>query len=57
MLQADTPLTFQWILPMKILKTFLLEYITPNVKNLLNDLVIEGFFNNPNYKTNFSTMV
>ena len=57
MLQADTPLTFQWILPMKILKTFLLEYITPNVKNLLNDLVIEGFFNNPTYKTNFSTMV
>lgn len=56
-LQNDTPLSFQWILPMKILKTFLIHYITDSVKTVLNDLVIEGFFNNPTYKTTFSAVV
>lgn len=57
MLQGDTPLSFKWILPMRILKTFISYYISPGVKSLLNDLVIEGFFNNPNYKTTFSSIV
>lgn len=57
MLQTDTPLSFKWILPMRILKTFVRYYISDGVKSLLNDIVIEGFFNNPTYKTNFSTVV
>lgn len=56
-LMAETDLTFQWILPMKILKTFVNVFITEGIKNLLNDIVIEGFFNNPTYKTAFSTAV
>lgn len=56
-LQAETPLSFKWILPLRILKTFLFYYVTESVKTLLNDIVIEGFFNNPTYKTNFSTLV
>lgn len=56
-LQSETPLSFQWVLPMRILKTFLAHYITDSVKTVLNDLVIEGFFNNPTYKTNFSAVV
>ena len=32
-------------------------YFSEPVKALLNDLVIEGFFNNPNYKTQFSSNV
>ncbi len=57
LLQADSSLSFQWILPMRILKTFLRHYLTDSVKTLLNNIVIEGFFNNPAYKTNFSSVV
>lgn len=57
MLQTTVTLSFQWILPMRILKTFLRLYLPEGVKGLLNDLVIEGFFNNPAYKSSFSTTV
>ena len=57
MLQPTVTLSFQWILPMRILKTFLRLYLPEGVKGLLNDLVIEGFFNNPAYKSAFSTTV
>ena len=57
MLQPTISLQFQWILPMRILKTFLRLYLTEGIKGLLNDLVIEGFFNNPAYKSAFSTVV
>ena len=56
-LQQDTALSLKWLLPLKVLKTFLAVYVTSGVKNLLNDISIEGFFNNPEYKTNFSSMV
>lgn len=57
LLQAESTLSFQWILPMRILKSFINVYMTESVKSLLNDIVIEGFFNNPTYKTNFSSVV
>ena len=57
MLQPTITLQFQWILPMRILKTFLRLNLTEGIKGLLNDLVIEGFFNNPAYKSAFSTVV
>ncbi len=49
--------SFLWILPMQILKTFLTLYLTEPIRSLLNDIVIEGFFNNPAYKTEFSNDV
>ena len=57
LVQANTSLSFMWILPMKIMKNFFQMYITDKVKTLLNDLVIEGFFSNQNYKSNFSSAV
>ncbi len=57
MLQPTISLSFQWILPMRILKTFLRIYLSEGIKSLLNDIVIEGFFNNPTYKSVFSTTV
>ena len=56
-LQKETSLSFKWILPLQVLKTFLTIYVTDGVKNLLNDISIEGFFNNPEYKSRFSSMV
>lgn len=50
-------LSFIWLLPMRILKTFLAVYMTESIRSLLNDIVIEGFFNNPSYKSDFSADV
>ena len=38
---------------------FLLEetYLPEGARALLNDIVIEGFFNNPAYKSSFSSIV
>ena len=57
LLQNEVSLSFKWILPMRILKTFLKIYMPSGAKALLNDIVIEGFFNNPAYKSNFSSIV
>lgn len=56
-LQSETPLSFQWILPIRVLKTFEKQYVSESVKALLDDVAIEGFFNNSNYKTTFSQVV
>lgn len=56
-LQQNSSLSFQWILPLRILKTFLKVYVPDTLKSLLDNLAIEGFFSNPNYKSNFSTTV
>ena len=57
LLQEEVSMSFKWILPLKILKTFLIVYLPESAKSLLNDIVIEGFFNNPAYKSNFSAIV
>lgn len=56
-LRKNTDLSLKWVLPVRILKTFLKVYVSAGVKSLLNDLVIEGFFSNPLYKSNFSSTV
>ena len=48
---------FMWITPLQILKTFISVYFTESIRSLLNDIVVEGFFNNPTYKTDFSTII
>ena len=49
--------SFMWIMPLQIIKTFETNFISDKVKALLNDLVVEGFFNNPQYKSDFSSIV
>ncbi len=53
----STPTSFNYIMPMQILKSFIENYYTPHVKPLLNDIVIEGYFSNPAYKSEFSSYV
>ncbi len=48
---------FAWITPMQVLKNFLAMYIGANIQSLLNDIVVEGFFCNATFKTDFSTAV
>lgn len=54
---TNSQASFLWILPLEIIKTFLNIYLTEPIRSLLNDIVIEGFFNNPSYKTEFSADV
>lgn len=56
-LRANSALSLMYITPIQILKSFLMKYFTPPIKALLNGIVIEGFFNNPSYKTSFSANV
>jgi hypothetical protein len=56
-LKQDSPCSFYWVLPMQVLKTFLVRMYQDRVKPLLNDIVIEGFFNTPEYKTEFAAEV
>lgn len=56
-LRANSSLSFKYIFPYRILKTFVKVYIPDSIKNLLNDLIIEGFFVNPNFKKSFSDTV
>ena len=55
--QKNTSFAFKWIKPMQVLKTFVKVYISSGIKSLLNDIVIEGFFSSPTYKSNFSGTV
>ena len=56
-LRQSTPCSFLWITPMSLLKNFLKHYFIEHVKPLLNDIVIEGFFSNQSYKSEFSSVV
>lgn len=57
LLLQNSSVSFSWITPLRIVKSFASYYYTEPVKTLLNDIVIEGFFNNPNYKSQFSQTV
>lgn len=48
---------FVWLTPMQVLKTFVNIYVGDKIKSLLNDIVVEGYFNNPSYKSDFSAAV
>lgn len=56
-LKMSTDVSFQWVLPYQVLKTFVISFYEEHAKPLLNDIVIEGFFNNPSQKTEFSVVV
>ncbi|MDE5775903.1 MAG: DUF5312 domain-containing protein, partial [Treponemataceae bacterium] len=53
----NSPSNFMWIVPLQILKTFLKIYYGESLRNLLNDIVVEGLFTNPTKKSNFSQLV
>ncbi|MFA6856352.1 MAG: DUF5312 family protein [Treponema sp.] len=56
-LQTNSALAFSWITPLQILKTFLQFYLPESIQSLINDIVVEGFFNNSARKTKFAAVV
>lgn len=49
--------SFLWITPLRILKSFVSLFYSEQIQALLNDIVVEGFFNKPDYKSNFAQKV
>lgn len=56
-LRTNTPYSFVWITPLQVIKTFVRDFLSEPVMSVLNNVVIEGFFNNSNYKSDFSASV
>ena len=56
-LQQNTQSSFAWVMPVQLVKTFIHYFMNEPIKALLNDIVIEGFFNNSATKTEFSSNV
>lgn len=56
-LRSETPYSFVWITPLQVIKSFMTVFMTTSVKTVLNNIVIEGFFNNSNYKAEFSSTI
>ncbi len=56
-LMQSTPESFTFIMPMQILRSFLTMYYEDHIKPLMNDIVIEGYFNNAAYKSEVSSSV
>ena len=46
-----------WITPAMVLKSFILNFYPEELQSLLDDIVVEGFFANQGYKTDFSAKV
>lgn len=57
LIRTCSPYSFAWITPLQTMKTFINMYYSEAVRNVLNNIVIEGFFNDSTYKSNFSTAV
>ncbi|WP_191013515.1 DUF5312 family protein [Treponema zioleckii] len=57
LLRQNSPYSFIWITAIQVIKTFLKVYFTEQIQVLLNNIVIEGFFNNSSYKSEFSQSV
>lgn len=56
-IHSHTPFSFSYLTPLEILKKFLQWYLLDDIQTLFKDIVIEGFFSNPSYKTDFSELV
>ena len=46
-----------WITPAMVLKSFILNFYPEDLQSLLDDIVVEGFFANQSYKTDFAAKV
>lgn len=56
-LKENSPVSFSYVLAFGVLKTFIMIFYGESIRNLLSDIIIEGFFTNPAYKSDFSMKV
>ncbi len=56
-IRINTTKSYNWITPLQVIKTFTDRFFTEAIRQLLEDIVIEGFFENPATKSEFSSSV
>lgn len=57
LIHSNCTKSYIWVTPLQVEKTFIKIFYTEEIQTLLNDLVIEGFFENSAIKTAFSSAV
>lgn len=56
-LQKTCAQMFMWTTPLQILKSFVHYYMSPDIMELLNNIVVEGLFSNTNVQQTFGANV
>jgi hypothetical protein len=46
LLQEFTPFSLEWVKPLQIIKTFSTRYFIPHFRQMLQSVIVEGYFNN-----------
>lgn len=56
-LRSESPNTFMWIKPLRILKTFILAFFEPFLKESIKRVLVEGYFDNKNFQNNLANIL
>ncbi len=56
-LRRESPTSFSWIKPMRILKTFVAGVFDPSLKEAIKRILVEGYFDNKNYQNNLANIL
>lgn len=55
LLQEFSVLSFDWVLPLRIIKTFTVHYFDARYKQILRSVIVEGYFSNRSIQSSIST--
>lgn len=56
-LRKESPTSFTWIKPLRILKTFVSLVFDPFLKEAVKRILVEGYFENKNYQNNLANIL
>jgi hypothetical protein len=56
-LRQESPTSFAWIKPLRILKTFISTIFEPSLKDAVKRILVEGYFENKNYQNNLANIL
>lgn len=55
MISDSTPFSFEWVLPLRLIKTFSIHFLEQQFKQILNSVIVEGFFVNRGIQSSFAS--
>ena len=56
-LRRESPNSFMWIKPVRILKTFIVAVFEPLLKEAVKRILVEGYFDNKNFQNNLANIL
>lgn len=54
-ISENTPFSFEWVLPLRVIKTFTQKFLEQYFKQILNAVIVEGFFANRVLQSTFAS--